>query len=398
MRLYIALVIASFIKPVWRAALMICLAAQAGAALAQGSSRAGVPSEEEAPIALLVDVTSGQVLFERDADRRFMPASMTKVMTMFLAFELIKAGELDLGGSFTMSGDLWEEWNGQGSTMWLPNEEPVSVTDLLMGIANISANDGSILLANGQAGSVDAWLDAMNSKAREIRMTNSHFGTPNGWPDEGKTFTTARDLVTLGRALTDRHPDLFARFMGKPGFTYNGITQPNRDPMLGRVTGADGIKTGYTNEAGFGFLGTAKRDDQRLIMVIGAVQRNSQRARLSRALMEWGFANFERKQFFSKGAAVGKARVQDGASRHVELVTDRDVFVNIPNDQATATHINILYDGPLRAPIAAGDEIATLEIKVPGMKPALVPLIARENIKKAGFFSRIYNGFAGWFE
>lgn len=355
-----------------------------------------VPDAEEAPIVLLVDITSGQVLYSRNADRRFIPASITKAMTIFLAFELIEEGALDPIQVYTVREDSWKEWAGKGSTMFLPEKSRVRVDDLIAAIANVSANDGAIALAEGHAGSVEAWVSAMNRKARELGMTNSHFATPNGWPDEGRTFTSARDLALLGEAMVERHPEKFARYVGRPGFRYNGIAQPNHDPLLGRVEGADGIKTGFTNEAGFGFLGTARRNGQRLVMVVAGVERGAARALISRQFIEWGFKGFERNRLFGKGTEVGKARVQDGAAQQVGLMTEREVFVNVPRDSTGATKVTISYDGPVRAPIAAGEAIAQLEISVPGMEPAIVPLVAREDIAQAGFLRRIFNAIAGW--
>ncbi len=356
-----------------------------------------IPAETDIPIALLVDISSGQVLFSRNAHRRFVPASITKVMTLYHAFELIKDGKIAPRQSLVMSDEAWEQWHGEGSTMWINAGDRVSVSDLLTGIANVSANDASIMLAEGQAGSVAAWLDAMNAQARTLDMANSRFGTPNGWPDEGATFTTANDLVKLAKAIVTRHPDLVARYMGKPGFRYNGIEQRNRDPMIGRVEGADGLKTGYTNESGFGYLGTARRGDQRLVLVIAGTRRGSVRDNSARALMEWGFDEFVRESLFSEGTIVGQARVQGGSARSVDLVTERDVFVNVPRGRTNEMSMRIEYNGPLRAPLNAGDSVATLVVEVPGMEPARLPLIVSRNVPKAGFFARLINGIAGWF-
>ncbi|WP_299192624.1 D-alanyl-D-alanine carboxypeptidase family protein [uncultured Erythrobacter sp.] len=373
------------------------IAALLFSATAHAQASPTVPSDSDAPIAMLVDVTSGQVLHARNIDRRFVPASITKVMTLFHAFELVDEGKLDPAQVLTMRDETWREWNGEGSTMWINAGDTVPVESLLMGIANISANDASIMLAEGHAGSVAAWVDAMNERARGLAMTGSHFGTPNGWPDEGRTFTTARDLVTLAEAMIEGHPEKYARYMGKPGYAYSGIEQPNRDPMIGRVEGADGIKTGYTNEAGFGYLGTAARDGQRLVLVVAGVSRNAIRARAARSYLEWGFSAFDREQLFVAGESVGNARVQDGSARAVMLRTDRAVFVNVPSGRTADLRLSIRYDGPVRAPIHAGDEIATLVIEVPDMEPAQVPLLAAESVAEAGFFARIINGVAGWF-
>lgn len=368
-----------------------------GVSSAHAQQMPSVPTEEEAPIALLVDVTSGQVLHARNANRRFVPASITKVMTLYHAFELIKEGQLDRNQSFTLGDEAWREWNGQGSTMWINAGDDVQLRDILTGIANVSANDAAILLAEGQAGSVTQWTAGMNARARSLGMAQSRFGTPNGWPDEGYTFTTAHDLVKLASSLIDRHPALYAQFIGKPGFSYNGIEQSNYDPLIGRTNGADGIKTGYTNEAGFGYLGTAQRNGQRLVLVIGGSPRNSVRARAARRYIEWGFSEFRRQQLYDRAATVGKARVQGGDQRTVDLQTDRAVFVNVPKGREADLRVTISYDGPIRAPFEVGEQIATLVVDVPGMEPARVPLLATERVEKAGVLARIYNGIAGWF-
>ncbi len=355
------------------------------------------PELDEVPIVLLLDVTSGQVLYSRNADRRFVPASITKAMTTLVAFELMEAGKLRQTQSLRVSPEVWREWNGKGSTMWLDVESTVQVEDLLSGIATVSANDASIVLAEGAAGSVSGWIDLMNAQAREIGMNNTRFGTPNGWPDDGYTFTTANDLAKLAETMIARHPKKFAHYVGRPEFVWNGISQPNHDPIVGRVRGADGIKTGFTNEAGHGFLGSAQRDGQRLVMVLGAVDGYGARARLSRALMEWGFAGFDRSSLFDAGQTIGKARVQNGSSRNVALITDRPVRVNVPKDRSQDLTMSIRYDGPIRAPIAAGQKVAILEVNVPGMEPARIPLKAASAVDRAGFLARFWNGFAGWF-
>lgn len=364
-------------------------------ALAQSSPP--LPSETEVPIAMLVDVSNDQVLFARDANRRFVPASITKVMTLFHAFELIEEGSLDPSQQIQMNPETWEEWYRKGSTMFIEAEDQVLVDDLLMGIANVSANDGSIALAEGQAGSLIAWLDGMNSRGRSLGMTNSHFGTPNGWPDEGRTFTNAKDLVTLAKALSSKHPEKYARYVGQPGFRFNNIAQSNRDPMIGQVEGADGIKTGYTNEAGLGYLGSAKRGARRLVVVVAGANREVTRAEAASGLIEWGFSAFERVEVANGGQTMGYARVQNGDARKVSLRTSSAAFINVPVDHNGSVNMSIAYDGPLHAPITAGTEVATLLIQIPGGEPARIPLLAGEDIGKAGFFARIWNGLAGWF-
>ena len=261
---------------------------------AQTKVTARIPDVQDAPIAYLLDTSSGQVLYERDIDRRFMPASITKVMTTFLAFEWMEEGRLFPQQVYGVRPDTFRKWNRKGSTMFLPADARVTVDDLLHGITTVSANDGAVVLAEGAAGSVEDWVAAMNSRAHAIGMSNSHFGTPNGWMDGGKTFVTARDLGTLAQAMVTRHPSKYRHFVGATGLKYNGIEQRNHDPISGVVEGADGIKTGFTNQAGYGFLGSAKRNGQRLVMVVAASPTGRGRNKAAREFIESSEDDIER--------------------------------------------------------------------------------------------------------
>jgi len=383
-----------------RLALVLTLAAGAAVPVAAQRNPAPVtpelPPAASAPVAMLVDVSNGQVLHARNPQRRFVPASVTKVMTLYLAFELIAEGRLDPDRMMVMSPAVFRDWRRKGSNMFLNLGDQVLVRDLLMGIANVSANDGAAVLAEGFSGSVPAWTDAMNAKASAIGMTGSYFASPNGWPDEGRTFTTAADLVLLARTMIRQHPTLFRQYIGHPGFIYNGIAQVNHDPLTGRFPGADGIKTGFTNEAGFNYLGTARRGDQRLVMVLAGVPDGRTRAQLARRYMEWGFTAFERRSLYPRGAVIGEARVQNGAARKVALVPESAVAINLPQGHRAPLTATIDYDGPLKAPVMAGQEVAMLSITSPGMAPARIPLVAREDVAVAGPLDRLVNGLAGW--
>ncbi|MDT8280912.1 MAG: D-alanyl-D-alanine carboxypeptidase family protein [Erythrobacter sp.] len=379
------------------AALVAVPAPAQGPKSESGAIVPAVPSANEAPVALLVDLSNGQVLHARNPDRRFIPASVTKVMTLYLAFELIEAGKLDPTQVFTMTPAIARDWRRKGSTMFLDINEQVRVDDLLIGIANVSANDGAAVLASGQAGSIAAWTAEMNRTALALGMTGSHFGTPNGWPDEGRTFTTANDLVTLARAIIARHPDKFGYYIGRMGFDYKGIAQINHDPMIGRIAGADGFKTGFTNESGFSYLGTAQRNGQRLVLVLAGVENGRLRGRLARSYIEWGFSAFERRRLFDAGAVVGTARVQDGSARRVPLVARGPVVINLPRGMTGEMAATIRYEGPLRAPFAAGEQVAVLEVTAPGMARATIPLFTAEEVASAGPLDRIFNAFAGLF-
>ncbi|MFA9200997.1 MAG: D-alanyl-D-alanine carboxypeptidase family protein [Cypionkella sp.] len=377
----------------------------AGAALCAAASAASAdrppilpaPPPADVPIALLVDLSSGQTLYAREPDRRFMPASITKVMTAFTAFEMIAAGKVSPDQLLMVSDRMWTDWHGVGSTMFLDLGQRVSIDALLHGITTVSANDGAAVLAEGLAGSVPKWIDQMNAAARRIGMRDSHFGTPNGWMDEGRTFTTARDLATLAEAMLTRHPQLYARYFGHQRFKFNGFEQRNHDPVSGVVAGADGIKTGFTNQAGYGFLGSAERGGRRLVMVVAGAPSGRVQKQSSREFLEWGFRAFRGHPLFAKNAVVAEAHVQGGASRRVGLVAARPVGYDLPLGQTGGVRLTVRYQGPLRAPIEAGEEVAQLEITVEGQAPARVPLRAAEAVPQAGAFQRLVNGVAGLF-
>jgi len=376
------------------AAASLALSSQASPRTAQ-SIVPRVPTEEEAPIALLVDLSSGQTLFAREPDRRFVPASITKTMTAFLAFEKLDKGELHPKQVFMMDDATFRKWRGVGSTMFIGRGDRLTVDQLLHGITTVSANDASVVLGEGASGTLDDWLAEMNAKAHEVGMHDSHFGSPNGFPDEGKTWVTASDLVTLAEAMIRRHPALFHHFVGHPDYEYGGIRQPNHDPLIGVVKGADGIKTGFTYQAGYGYLGTAARDGRRLVMVVAGSDNPRLRNKAARNLMEWGFAAFHQVPIFGTGQVVGQAKVQDGSRWSVDLVAPHLVGVAARKGASSSIEMAISYDGPLRAPIAKGEKVADLVITVDGKPGAAIPLLAAEEVTKAGPTRRLFNGIAG---
>jgi D-alanyl-D-alanine carboxypeptidase (penicillin-binding protein 5/6) len=347
------------------------------------------------PVYLAVDLSSHQVLAEREADHRFLPASMTTVMTAYVAFELIRQGKLSPEQRFTVIPATAALWATRGTGMRLKAGEQVPVDMLLHGITTVSANDASVVLAECAAGSVANWTALMNAEARRLGMTASHFGTPNGWPDGGATRVSARDMVTLGTALIERHPELYARYFGKKSLTWNGVTGQNHDPILGVVPGADGIKTGHTREAGYNFLGTATRGGRRIMIVVGGARSEEQRATASRELLEWSFQARETVPLFARGAIVGQAGVQGGNARHVGLAAPAGANLTVVRGTRPKATTIVRYRGPLIAPIAKGAEVARLEIAVAGRVVNRVPLVAATSIAKAGPFDRLVNGVAG---
>jgi D-alanyl-D-alanine carboxypeptidase (penicillin-binding protein 5/6) len=384
------------------------LLATAATMLVATSAPAAAPQfDTTARVAYLYDVNSGAVLFAKNADVRMPPASMAKMMTVDVAFELIDGGQLPLTKMCTVRPETWEKWHGPkaGSTMFLSVNEQVSVENLLHGIVTLSGNDASVVLAECIAGTEQAFTDQMNSLAKKIGLTNSHFGTANGWPDEGRTYVTARDLATLAAYEIRNHPKLYKQFYGQPSFTWGktlgagqDITQQNRNPILGKVPGADGLKTGHTDEAGYGFTGSAEQNGRRLIEVLAGMGSWNERVTESTRLISWGFAAWTDKPLFKAGAKVGAAQVQMGSDSEVPLVAARDLAVTIPAGlTAGATSMKIRYDGPLVAPIRKGQEVAQLVITTGDTPPQIVPLVAGDDVGRAGFFGRMWLGLKSLF-
>lgn len=355
-----------------------------------------VPDPIDAPIALLIDVSSGQTLFAREADRRFMPASLTKVMTTFLAFERIQKGQLFPQQITTMRPETFRQWHSVGSTMYLGENRPVTIEELLQGVTTVSANDGAVVLAEAALGSLPAWLAAMNRSAQELGMRDSHFGTANGWMDEGRTWTTARDLATLGSAMVTRHPGLYGHYVGARTMSYNGITQRNHDPITGVIPGADGIKTGFTNQAGYGFLGSAQRGDRRLVMVVAASPTGRQRNHAAKAFMEWGFQAFDSRQLYPMNAEIARVRVQGGGLRRIGVVAPRPIRIAMPKGHTARVALKVRYEGPIEAPIERGEQVAELAIFMDDVQVGTLPLVADRSVAPATQLQRLFNGAAAW--
>ncbi|MEO5586939.1 MAG: D-alanyl-D-alanine carboxypeptidase family protein [Novosphingobium sp.] len=380
------------------AVLALALPAGATPSHSSGASPSALsppPVLAEIPVYLAVDLGSHQVLAQHQADRVFLPASMTKVMTAYVAFELIARGQLKPEQVFTASPQTAATWSGRGTGMRLRPGEQVSVDMLLHGITTISANDAAVVLAEGARGSIANWLALMNGEAAKLGMTRSHFATPNGWPDGGATHVSAGDMVKLGQALIARHPALYRRYFGKKTLVWHDVSQANHDPTVGLVPGADGIKTGHTNESGYSFLGTAIRDGRRVMIVVGGAPTEAKRAQAARELLEWGFAAWDARPLFARGAVVGHAAVQGGSVRQVNLVVPSGLSVTVPRGTRPKVTMTLRYRGPLVAPIAANAAAAQLEVSVDGQRVASVPLAVQIGVAAAGPFDRLANGLAG---
>lgn len=369
-------------------------------AAATTSTAAGPPFDTPAPIAYMEDLSSGAVLYAKDADRRMPPASMAKMMTVYVAFDLIKKGELKLDQKIEVRPETWKKWHSQGSTMFLAVGEHPTVSDLLKGIVTLSGNDACVVLAEGVAGTEEAFTELMNQRAKKLGLTNSHFGTSNGWPDEGRTYVTARDLAHLAAATIKDFPDLYKQFYSLKSFTWGktlgagaAISQDNRDPLLGRVAGADGLKTGHTEEAGYGFTGSAEQNGRRLVMVVAGLDTYGGRAEESVRFMNWGFLAWKAKPIVKQGRKVGDVEVQGASTGSVGVVAPRDLNATIPAGTAPEMQGRIVYNGPVEAGFKAGDHIADLVIDSPGLPSQTLPLVAEKDVPKAGFFGRVWRGF-----
>jgi len=378
---------------------MIHLSAASALVLAAMPATAAAPTfDTPAPVAYMVDLSSNAVLYSKDPDHRMPPASTAKMMTVYVVFDMLKKGQLKADQQFTMSPDTWKKWHSQGSTMFLKADESVSVDNLLKGIVTLSGNDACVVMAEGISGTEQAFADRMNEAAKKLGLNNSHFGTSNGWPDNGVTYVTARDLAKLAEATIRDFPDLYKRYYALPSFTWgtqmNGsaIDQANRDPLLGVVAGADGLKTGHTDEAGYSFVGSANQNGRRLIMVAAGFTSSNQRKDESIKFMNWGFRAWQSHPIVAKGKQIATAEVQLGSSSSVGLVAADNLAMTVPSGTAPNTNAKVVYDGPLKAPIKAGDHVADLIVTSPGMPDQRFPLVADKDVGPAGFFGRAWAG------
>ena len=374
--------------------------------VAMPAGAAAPPFETAATTAIMVDLSSGAVLYQKDSDRRIPPASMAKMMTTHVAFELIKNRQLDPNKMCTVRPETWRRCHGPaaGSTMFLSPNEQVSVRNLLHGIVTLSGNDATVVLAECISGNEAAFVQLMNRHSRQMGLRNSQWGNPVGWPDGGRTYTTARDLATLAAATIRDHPRLYREYYGMRDFTWGRtmggnqpIRQDNRNPLLGRVAGADGLKTGHTQEAGYGFTGSADRSGRRIVMVVAGLTSFNQRIDESVRFMEWGFNAWQSRQLLRQGQRIGEARVQGAGVSAVGLVTPRNVAVTYPSGLGQNIRATIVYQGPVRAPIAQGQHIADLVIETGDSPRQVTPLNAEVEVTQSGFFGRMWFGLKSLF-
>ncbi len=359
------------------AALALCLAVQIRPAPAASF-------QTTAKHAILLDAETGTVLLERDADTPIPPASMSKLMTVYMAFEQLKDGRLSMDDKFLVSRKAWRKG---GSKMFVMINKQVRVEDLLRGIIVQSGNDACIVLAEGIAGSEERFAEQMNERGREIGLRNSTFHNATGWPEEGHLMS-ARDIAILSQRIIEEFPEYYPLFAEK-SFAHGGIKQGNRNPLLYRDGGADGLKTGYTAAAGYGLAGSAARDGRRIILVLAGLPTARKRARESRRLMDFAFRRFRNYALFEKGAVVGAAGVWLGKRDLVRLIAEQDIKITLQRRARSKLKAVIAYAGPVPAPINKGDPIARLVVTAPEFKTLEVPLLAGEDIEELGPFERI---------
>ncbi|HAY46511.1 MAG TPA: D-alanyl-D-alanine carboxypeptidase [Gammaproteobacteria bacterium] len=339
--------------------------------------------------AILIDPSTGTVILNKNADEQMPPASMSKLMTAYLLFESINDGRVSLDDKFRVSENAWRKGGAASgsSTMFLPPKSEVRVEDLIRGIIVQSGNDACIVVAESLAGSEEAFARRMTDKAQELGMTGSNFMNATGWP-HSEHRTTARDLATLSTRIIQDFPELFS-FYSERVFTYNGIRQSNRNPLIYGYAGADGMKTGHTSEAGYGLTGTAKQGDRRLIVVVNGLKSSKDRASESARILDWGFREFNNYSLFKAGDTVEIAPVWLGTKPTVALKIDRDVHLTMSRKSRRAMKVTVEYQSPISAPITAGQSVGTLTIEAPDFETIEVPLLAATDSQQLGMVGRL---------
>ena len=338
--------------------------------------------------AYITDFESGKVLFAKNAEVPMKPASMAKIMTVFVVFQRLADGSLQLENKFLVSEKAWRKG---GSKTFVEVGSQVTVNDLLHGVIVQSGNDAAIVLAEGIAGTEDAFAEEMNFWANKLGMTQTNFRNATGWPDPDLQ-TSAKDLSVLTTEMikrfpADAYPDLYPMF-AKREFTYNKIKQPNRNPLVYGMTGGDGLKTGHTEESGYGLVGSAVRNGRRVVMVLNGMDSAKQRANESRRLMDLIFREYQSYEFFKKGQPVDQANVWLGTASQVDLVLDAPLRMVLSRKDRQAMEISIRWLDPVPAPIRAGDQIGTLVLSLP-KEVIKLPLRAAQDVNTLGLFARI---------
>jgi D-alanyl-D-alanine carboxypeptidase (penicillin-binding protein 5/6) len=352
--------------------LLLALAAIFG--LAPAGKAQDVAFETKAAEAILIDARSGHVLFEKNADVQIQPASMSKLMTMIMVFEALKAGKLKPDQEIVITEDAWRRGGSSsgGSTMYAELNSRVKLWDLMQGAIVQSANDACIAIAEAMAGSESAFAEKMTARARQLGLAKAEFRNSTGLPDPGHLISV-RELSILARYIILNFPEYY-KIYSEPEFTWNKIRQENRNPLLKDYPGADGMKTGYTKEAGYGLVGSAVKGNRRLIMVIAGLQSINDRKQEAQKLLDWGFSQFRTIDVYAKGDTVSKARVWGGLSRSVDLVASDDVQIALSQQEQQEIEVNLTYTAPLMAPVKAGEQVGKVRFMVGGEEVGEAPV------------------------
>lgn len=339
--------------------------------------------------ALLIDVQTGSILFEKNADTPMPPASMSKLMTAYMIFDALKQGKITMDTEFYTSENAWRKGGAKSgsSTMFLNINQPVKVHDLLRGIIVQSGNDACIVAAENLAGSEEAFAEMMNEKAKELGLKTATFKNATGLPDPEHRMSP-KDLAKLAKALIETFPEYYPIYSEK-SFKFNGINQGNRNPLLYTMPNADGLKTGHTSEAGYGLTASAKTaDGRRLVMVINGLQSMKDRTSEAQKLMNWGLMGFENKKLVEKGSVVETIPVWLGKEATVEAVAAKDFLTTVQKGQKPSKKMTVAYDSPVEAPIQKGQKIGTLTIE-DSFEPVVIDLVAKEGVERVGLFGKI---------
>lgn len=345
--------------------------------------------ESKAKNLILMDYDTGQYLYSKEAQKMIPPASMSKLMTVYMIFEKLKDGSLSLDDTFTVSENAWRKGGAASgsSTMFLNIGEKVRVGDLIQGIIIQSGNDACIVAAENIAGSEEDFAKAMNDKAQKLGMHNSSFANATGWPHPDQRMSV-EDLAKLARVIIKEFPDYYYLFSER-NFTHNKIKQGNRNPLLYSMPEADGLKTGHTEEAGFCLTGSAKRGDRRLIGVMSGLSSNKERSEEAEKMMNWGFREFDNYKVLKQGQKVAEIPVWFGNENNVDLLVNQDVLRTIKKSKASKVKLTAVYDKPVKAPVKQGDKLGFVRVEVPSAETVEIPLIANKDIKKLGWFGKI---------
>lgn len=369
------------------------------AVLAVASARAQ-PFETKAPYAFLIEAETGTVLYSKNADESFPPASLAKLMTTEIAFQALKQGNLSWQEPFFISEHAWRTGGAVSgtSTMFAEVGSSIPLEALLKGVIVQSANDGSIAIAEGISGSEARFAQRMTDRARALGLETSTFANSTGLPAEGQ-HVTAREITMLALHLWREYPDYYDLF-SEPAFEWNGISQRNRNPLLAQDIGVDGLKTGHTEASGYAIVFSAERDGRRLFGALSGLSSERERVEESRKLLDWGMRNFERKEVFEEGEIVGQARVFGGNKSTVDLRASGPLSVFVPADGSLDLSGRIVYQGPLTAPIEEGAEIGKLQIRFGDQVGQEAPLFAAESVERGTLHQRAFDAagelLIGW--